>query len=60
MKKRKNEKYVNWNWISMGAAVGAAMGVIMDNIGLWVGLGVAIASGLRYLFSWGQGASKCD
>jgi hypothetical protein len=48
------------NWISMGAAVGAAMGVIMDNIGLWVGLGVAIASGLCCLFSWAQGISKCD
>ena len=60
MKKCNNQKPANWNWISMGAAVGAAMGVIMDNIGLWVGLGVAIASGLRCLFSWGEGASKCD
>lgn len=58
MKKCKNQTPANWT--SMGIVVGAAMGVIMDNIGLWVGLGIVIASGLRHFFPWVPGTSKCD
>ena len=34
------------SFIALGVAVGAVLGVLLDNIGLWLALGVAIGAGL--------------
>lgn len=36
------------NYIAAGLAIGTAIGIAMDNLGLWISLGTAIGAAMEY------------
>lgn len=42
----KNKKQTNY--IAVGIAIVAAVGIAMDNLGLWISLGTAIGAAMGY------------
>ena len=41
----KNEKQMSIG-IGLGVAIGSVIGVLTDNLGLWISLGIAIGAGI--------------
>lgn len=55
-KQRSEDQHLTWG-IAVGVAIGAGLGVAMDNLAMGVGIGIAIGAGIGYAWSE-QGKDK--